>query len=137
MHGRAVAANGRTLLVMRIALMLLTLAGAVSAQAPTTPQEVPNLNAKLGGCSAEFTVKGADGMPVYGALVHVRVRYGTLGIKRMDLEVGTNGEGRARVSGLPDKARLMTWDITKDDKKTTVDQDVAKTCAAKLDVVLK
>lgn len=121
---------------MRIALMVMMLAGTVWAQSPA-PQEVPNLNAKLGGCSAEFTVKSADGKPVYGALVHVRVRYGTLGIKRMDLEVGTNAEGRARVSGLPDKARLMIWDITKDDKKTTVDQDVEKTCAAKLDVVLK
>ena len=103
---------------------------------PATP-ELPVLDARLGACTADFTVKGPDGTPVYLALVHVRVRYGALGVKRMDLEVGTNSEGKARVKGLPDEARLMTWDITKDDKKTVVDQDVKKTCQGKFDVTLK
>jgi hypothetical protein len=109
---------------------------APQATLPSTP-ELPVLDARLGGCTADFTVKGPDGTPVYLALVHVRVRYGALGIKRMDLEVGTNSEGKARVKGLPDEARLMAWDITKDDKKTVVDQDVKKTCQGKFDVTLK
>jgi hypothetical protein len=126
---------------MLIAVLTLVTAAAL-AQAGTPPQspatpELPVLDAKLGGCSADFTVKGEDGKPVYLALINVRVRYGTLGIRRMDLEVGTNSEGKARIKGLPDKARLMTYAITKDDKKTEVDQDVEKTCAAKLDVTLK
>ena len=95
------------------------------------------LDAKLGGCSADFTVRNAAGAPVYPALIHVQVRYGPLNVKRMDLEVGTNVEGKARVTGLPDKARRMTWDITKDDKKTVVDQDVEKTCQGKFEVTLK
>jgi hypothetical protein len=40
----------------------------------------------------------------------VRVRYGAMGIKRMDLEVGTNSEGKAVIKELPDKARPMTYD---------------------------
>lgn len=95
------------------------------------------LDAHLGACSADFTIRDADGKPLYLALVHVKVRYGALGVKRMDLEVGTNSEGKARIKGLPDKAKPMTYDITKDDKKTTVDQDVEKTCNAKLEATVK
>jgi hypothetical protein len=114
---------------------------AAFAQTPTSPSsappDVPVLNARLGGCAAEFTVKNAEGMPVYLALIHVNVRYGTMNLKRMDLEVGTNSEGKARIKGLPDKAKLMTYDIQKDDKKTTVDQDVAKACEGKFEVTIK
>lgn len=120
---------------MLILSMILALAVPVP-QTATVP-EVPVLNARLGSCSADFTVTDAEGAPVYLALIHVRVRYGTMGIKRMDLEVGTNSEGRAKITGLPDKARPMTYDVTKDDRKTTVDQDVAKTCEATLEVVIK
>jgi hypothetical protein len=135
-----------------LALAIVLQAGqAQPAPAPATPApatapaaapaqaapELPVLDARLGGCSADFLVKNADGAPVYLALIHVRVRYGALGIKRMDLEVGTNSDGKARVKGLPDKARLMTWDITKDDKKTVVDQDVEKSCQGKYEVTLK
>jgi hypothetical protein len=135
--------------------MLIALALAISAalaQAPTpqpapappaaavqpgTVPELPVLDAHLGACSADFTIKDAAGKPLYLALVHVKVRYGALGVKRMDLEVGTNSEGKARIKGLPDKAKPMTYDITKDDRKTTVDQDVEKTCNAKLEATLK
>lgn len=121
---------------MLIAISLVALA-LVQAQAPPAEPELPVLKANLGGCSAEFTVKDADGAPVYNALVHVRVRYGALNLKRMDLEVGTNGAGKARIAGLPDKARPMTYDITKDTRKVTVDQDLAKTCDGKFEVTLK
>ena len=109
---------------------------AAPAAGPATP-ELPVLDAKLGACTADFTVKNAAGAPVSLALIHVQVRYGPLNVKRMDLEGGSNVEGKARVTGLPDKARRMTWDITKDDKKTVVDQDVEKTCQGKFDVTLK
>ena len=81
-------------------------------------------------------MKDASGAPVYLALVHVRVRYGAMNVKRMDLEVGTNSDGRARITGLPNKAKPMTYDVTKGDKKATADQDVAKTCDATVQVVL-
>lgn len=120
-------------------LALAALAGQEPAPAPVpgASPDLPALDARLGACSADFLVKTAEGTPVYLALVHVNVRYGTMGIKRMDLEVGTNSEGKARIKGLPDKARPMTYDVQKDGKKATVNQDVSKTCEAKLEVVLK
>src|SRR3954471_12300861 len=102
------------------------------------PDDVTLMKANLGGsCSADFTVKDASGKPVFGALVHVKVRYGFAGVKRADLEVGTSSEGKARIEGLPDKARPMPYDITKDEKKTSVTQDVADMCHATFDVTLK
>ena len=107
-------------------------------QQPSKTPDVTLMKAALGGsCSADFTVKDSAGTPVYAAMVHVRVRYGFAGVKRADLEVGTSSEGKARIEGLPDKAKPMTYDIKKDDKKAEVTQDLADTCHATFDVVLK
>ncbi len=114
-----------------IALLLLQ-------QLTTEPHDVTLMKANLGGsCSAEFTVKDADGKPIYAALIHVRVRYGFAGVKRADLEVGTSSEGKARIEGLPDKAKPMTYDITKNEKKAEVAQDVSDMCHATFDITLK
>lgn len=99
--------------------------------------EVAVLKAGLGSCSAEFAVRDADGRPVYNATVHVRVRYGAFGVKRADLEVGTNVEGKARIEGLPRKARPLAYDIQKLGKKAVVTQDVSANCRADYDVTLK
>lgn len=111
-------------------------AGLLSPQAPARP-ELPVLKAGLGPCSADFTVKDADGAPVYLAMIHVRVRYGFANVKRMDLEVGTNSEGQARIEGLPNKAQPLAYDIQKDMKKATAEQDVASRCQAMFDIALK
>jgi len=109
-------------------------AGSQQAKEP----DVTVMKASLGGsCSADFTVRDADGKPAYAALVHVRVRYGFGSMKRADLEVGISSDGKARIEGLPDKAKPMTYDIKKDDKKVEVTQDVSTTCHATFDVVLK
>ena len=107
-----------------------------AAPQATTP-ELPVLDARLGGCTADFTVKNPAGAPVYTAVIHVQVRYGPLSVKRMDLEVGTNSEGRARVEGLPAKGTPLTYDISQADRKGTVTQDLVTSCRAKHEVSLK
>jgi len=122
---------------MLITAFALT-AGLLAQQPTDAPKlEVPVLKAGLGPCSADFIVKDADGMPVYAAAVHVRVRYGVFGIKRADLEVGTNSNGEARIEGLPDKARPLVYDVQKDDKKAAAEQNVESSCNAKYDLTLK
>src|SRR5580765_1307480 len=117
--------------------MLLATALFAIAQAGKTP-DVTLMKANLGGsCSADFTVKDADGKPVYAALVHVKIRYGFAGVKHADLEIGTSSEGKARVEGLPDKARPMTWEVKKDEKTAEVTQDVADKCHATFEVTLR
>jgi DNA-binding beta-propeller fold protein YncE len=100
-------------------------------------QDLAVISARLGNCSADFTVTDAGGAPIYAATVHVRIRYGFMGLKRMDLEVGTGSDGKARVEGLPEKAKPLVYDITKDGRKTTVDQDLATMCRGTYQVSLK
>lgn len=101
------------------------------------PQEVPVLKANLGDCAADFVVRGADGRPVYNATIHVRVRYGFMNVKRSDLEIGTNAEGKARIEGLPSKAKPLAYDIRKDTATAAVMQDVETMCKASFDIALK
>jgi hypothetical protein len=123
---------------MILTVIALLAAAAAAQQPPETPKaEVAVLKADLGPCSADFIVKDAEGKPVYAAAIHVRMRYGAMGVKRMDLEVGTNVDGTARVEGLPTKARLLTYDIQKAGTKATVEQNLADSCHAKFERTLK
>jgi hypothetical protein len=121
---------------MLTAALALVLTALVQ-QPPAAPVEIPILKAGLGSCAADFVVKDAQGVPVYGAAIHVRVRYGVLGVKRADLEVGTNSNGQARIEGLPAKAKPLAYDIQKDGRKATAAQNVADRCEAKFDIELK
>ncbi|MGE3402524.1 MAG: hypothetical protein AB7K63_08065 [Vicinamibacterales bacterium] len=119
-------------------MVLMTMAiAAMLAQAPAQPPvDVPVLKAGLGECSADFTVTGADGKPVYLATIHVRLRYGFMSLKRMDLEVGTNSDGKARVEGLPARARPLNYEIVKDSTRRIVTQDLSTVCNGSYSVAL-
>ena|SRR5688500_17151381 len=127
---------------MLIATLVLGAAVLAQQPAPQPSSEAPKpdlavISARLGPCSADFTVTDADGKPVYAAIVHVRIRYGFMSVKRMDLEVGTNSEGKARVEGLPEKGKPLMYDVTKDTKKGTAQQDLATSCKGTYEVALK
>ena len=116
----------------------LLFALAIAQQPVEKPPDVTVMKAALGGtCSAEFTVKDADGKPVYGANVHVRVRYGFMGVKRADLDVGTSYLGKARIEGLPDKAKPLEYEIQKEMKRASAEQLVEERCNATFDLTLK
>jgi hypothetical protein len=118
-------------------LLPVALAAALAALQASPAQEVPVLKANLGDCAADFTVRGTDGQPVYNATIHVRVRYGFMSLKRSDLEIGTNADGKARIEGLPSKAKPLAYDVRKDDLAGAVTQDVAEMCRAAFDIALK
>ena len=115
-----------------IALAAVTLAQQPAAEPPKL--ELAIISARLGACSADFTVKDSSGEPVYAAIIHVRIRYGFLSIKRMDLEIGTDSDGKARVEGLPNRAKPLTYDISKAGEKAAVEQDLSSNCNATYDV---
>lgn len=122
-------------------MIIATIAlAAALVQQPATEAVEPDLaviSARLGGCAADFTVTNADDQPVYAAIVHVRIRYGFLGIKRMDLEVGTNSDGQARVEGLPDEVKPLTFDIQKGETTAIVEQTHLSPCEATYEVSLE
>jgi hypothetical protein len=120
-------------------IAILFLSAIAFAQQPADAQkpEPVILKAGLGSCSSDFTVKDAEGKPAYNATIHVKVRYGVMSLKRMDLEVSTGLDGKARVEGLPAKAKPLVYDIEKGGQKASVEQNVEKTCQASHDVSLK
>jgi hypothetical protein len=120
--------------MLNLMLAVLALGGSVQASAP---QEVPVLNANLGDCSTDFVVRGTDGQPIYNALIHVRVRYGVFSLKRSDLEIGTNADGKARIEGLPNKAKPLAYDVRKDNRRAAVEQNVSDNCRAMFDLTLE
>jgi len=117
-------------------IAFIVFAAIVQPPDPSKP-EIAVLKAGLGTCAVDFVVKDASGKPANTATIHTRIRYGAMGIKRMDLEVSTNAEGKARIEGLPNKARPFVYDIDLAGQKATVPQNVATSCDASLDVALK
>jgi hypothetical protein len=67
------------------------------------PVPVPQVDAGIGPCTADFTVSQGNNRPLYNAEISVRIAYGFMGMKKMDLKVGTSSEGKARFVGLPEK----------------------------------
>ena len=83
----------------------------------TQPAQVmPVMNGGAGPCSLELRIATADGSPVYAATVKVHISYGFLGFRRLDLEAGTNADGRVKFIGLPSRVHRppLTFRAAKD-----------------------
>ena len=106
--------------------------GAAAAVAPT------EISAELGTCSALINVTGADSKPIFNAKIATRIRYGLMGVKKLDLETYTNAMDKPRSSScrkFPKKAVFIN--ISKDDKLETVEFEPDVHCTATFDVQLK
>lgn len=121
----------------KVALVLPFL--AVSSVAVAGPQqEIPHIEADLGNCRALFTVRDGSKKPIYNAKVDVTIHYGFLNKRKLDLEVATNADGKARVNGLPNFTKKpLDFVVHSGTVSTTVADDPTATCDAKFDVVLK
>lgn len=107
------------------------------AQAPD-PHSVPSVDGGAGPCSVEFTVNSESGAPVYAAKVRVHFSYGFVGAHKMDLEVATNVDGKARFNGLPKKAKIsLLFLASQGGKEADFNYDPSASCKAKQTLVLK
>src|SRR5947209_13902811 len=105
--------------------------------ANSVSQQVPSVDGGLGPCSVEITVKRPGGKVVDGAKVAVHIAYGFLNVRRLDLEVPTNMDGKARITGLPNNLKHgLLLHGSKDNLLGTAFVDPAKTCEAKHELVL-
>jgi hypothetical protein len=133
---------------MTLTAMMVIVAGVVTMSTDpamsrlSAPKQVPPLaggpfvNAGIGNCSTDFAVKDGAGQPIVGAKIQMHLRYGLMGLRQMDLAVGTGQDGHARIDGLPEGAWLL-YDIDKGKTTTQVHQDLRKTCRGRYDVTLK
>lgn len=112
----------------------------MSAQTATSPDphSIPAVDAGLGDCSADFIITGPDNKPVYTAKVSTRVSYGFLNSHKLDLEVGTNIDGKARFTGLPANLKHgLFFQAAEGDRTGNAFDDPSKTCKAQFAVTLR
>jgi hypothetical protein len=122
---------------MRTLITLVLLVAPGFAQAPD-PHSVPVVDAALGPCTADFTITDPDNKPVYNAKVRVRIAYGFLGAHKMDLEVGTNVDGKARFTGLPDRLKNgLFFEATEGERTGSAFDDPSKTCKAQFAITIR
>ena len=128
-------------------LMFCALCAATSAQsnpkptpapAPTAAQEVPVIDGGAGPCSVDFTVTTADGKPAGAATVRVHIASGFGGFHKLDLQAGTNSDGKVKFTGLPSRVRrsLLEFEASKDQRVGTATYDPATECQGKREIKL-
>jgi hypothetical protein len=98
---------------------------------------VPVIDGGVGTCSAAFTVTDENAAPVYDAKIRVHVAYGFWYARKLDLEVGTNVDGKARFEGLPSRTKAgLNFTASKGDSLGTAFVDPNTTCKSELTITL-
>jgi hypothetical protein len=101
------------------------------------PHTIPVIDGGIGPCSADFTVTDAASAPVYDAKIRVHIAYGFMNTHKLDLEVGTNIDGKASVTGLPDRIKHgFYFHASQGDRTGEAFDDPANTCKAKFSITL-
>src|SRR5262245_10075459 len=108
---------------------------------PAQPQQaddVPVIDGKVGPCSMELTVTDADSKPVFGATVKVHIAYGFAGVRKLDLEAGTNAQGKILFKGLPLRVHNppVEFHASKNDLSGTATYNPGTECQAKHSIML-
>jgi|SRR5579859_4347620 len=126
--------------VLKILLPLvffMTLVTSVAAQSPD-PHAVPAIDGGIGSCSADFTITDTDNKPVYAAKIKVHIAYGFMYARKLDLEVGTNADGKARFTGLPERVkRGLFFEASEGDRFGSAFDDPSATCKAEFAITLR
>jgi hypothetical protein len=109
------------------------------AQATAPNEKVPVIQGGAGPCSLELTVLGADRGPVYAATVKVHIKYGFGGMRKLDLEAGTNSDGKVKFAGLPARVQRppLEFQASKDEFMGVAAFDPATECQAKREIALE
>jgi hypothetical protein len=114
-------------------LFLFLCGGLRAAQSP----DIPSADGGLGSCRADFTVKDGSNKPIYDAKIHVTIKYGFLSKRKTELEVGTNSDGKASFTGLPDLPKKpLDFSIKSGTVSKTITDDPSENCHAKFEVTL-
>jgi hypothetical protein len=113
-------------------------ASTPAGPAAQATERVPVMDGGAGPCSVELTVTRADGKPVYAARIKVHIAYGFGGMRRLDLEAGTNSDGKVKFSGLPARVRRppLEFHAAKDELVGVAIYDPSTECDAKHGIAL-
>jgi hypothetical protein len=123
------------------------ISGSLSAQTNPAPADdsktapvkaVPVMDGGAGPCTADITVTDAAGAPVYAAKVNVHIAYGFMNVRKLDLEAGTNADGKLRFIGLPERIKHgIYFRASEGDRSGEAFDDPANTCQAHFTITLQ
>lgn len=120
------------------ALILLALAVFAGPLAAQDKSDIPHVSADIGACRATFTVRDGSKKPIYNAKIDVTIHYGFMNLRKTDLEIATNAEGKARVEGLPNfPKKPLEFVIKSGTVSKVVTDDPANNCDATFDETLE
>jgi hypothetical protein len=131
------------------ALCVVLITVAVSAQTQSSPNpsgekppvasQLPVIDGAAGPCSLELTILGADAKPLYNATVKVHIAYGFGGFHHLDLQAGTNSDGKVKFTGIPIKVHHtpLEFDAAKDQSEGVLNYDPTAECHAQHDIKLE
>ena len=123
----------RSLRLLCSGVFLFLCGGLVAAQSP----QIPVVDGGLGSCRADFTVKDGSDKPIYNAKIHVLIKYGFFSKRKTELEVGTNSDGKARVTGLPNMPKKpLEFTIKSGTVSKNISDDPSDNCNANFGVTL-
>jgi hypothetical protein len=115
-----------------------------SAQAQNNATEqaeartVPVLDGGIGPCTADIVITDAKGAPVYAATIKVHIAYGFMNARKLDLQLGTNVDGKARFTGLPDKIKHgFYFRASEGERSGEAFDDPTNTCKAQLPITIR
>ena len=122
---------------MKTILLAFSLFSPALAQTPD-PKSIPDIDGGLGPCTADFTITDANSKPVYLAKIKVHIAYGFMSARKLDLEISTNVDGKARFTGLPDRTkRGLFFEASEGDRTGNAFVDPSKTCQSQLPITLR
>lgn len=134
-------ARGLPLTVLIMALFAISVSVAALAQtnaAQPDPKAVPVIDGGIGPCTADFIITDASGAPVYAAKVNVHIAYGFASVRKLDLQVGTNIDGKARITGLPDRIKHgIYFHASEGNRIGEAFDDPANTCKAQFGITIR
>jgi len=107
--------------------------------APADPAHVvPVMDGGIGPCTADFVIVDSSGAPVYAAKIKVHIAYGFLNVRKLDLELSTNVDGKGRFTGLPDRIKHgLYFEASEGDRSGEAFDDPTNTCKAQFTVTLR
>jgi len=107
-----------------------------SGEKPPAASQIPVIDGAVGPCSLELTILGADAKPVYNATVKVHITYGFGGFHHLDLQAGTNSDGKVKFAGIPIKVHNppLEFDATKDQLEGSLNYDPSAECHAQHEI---
>jgi len=111
---------------------------APQADSKSVPSAVPVMDGGIGSCSADFIVNDADGKPVYAATIKVHIEYGFMYLRKLDLQIGTNADGKARFTGFPERVKHgLFFEASEGDRVAEAFDDPSTNCKNQFTVVLR